>query len=97
MGGRQPADLTRKSIQVHDKCMSVKTITIDMEAYDALSRHKRAGQSFSKVIKEHFGRPRTGADLMCALTRAALSDSEIEAIERQVVWRRHDPAPTANL
>lgn len=47
--------------------MAVKTITIDMEAYDLLSRHKVEGQSFSQVIKAHFGEQPTAGRLLARL------------------------------
>jgi len=53
--------------------MSVKTITIDMEAYELLSREKRDGQSFSQVIKAHFGPQPTAARF---LARDATPGSE---------------------
>lgn len=70
--------------------MAVKTITIDMEAYETLARRKRPGQSFSQVIKEHFGRPTTALDLAAALERVQLDATTLDAIDEQVArHRRH--------
>ena len=75
--------------EVHHKPMPVKTITIDLEAYDALARHKRKGESFSRVIKEHFGRRTTGRDLSTLLETFRLSDETLGAVERAIRARRH--------
>lgn len=72
--------------------MAVKTITIDTEAYEALARHKMPGQSFSQVIKEHFGRLRKGRDLKAALERVALADETLDALDRIVAGRQASPA-----
>lgn len=77
--------------------MAVKTITIDMEAYETLARRKRQGQSFSQVIKEHFTRGGTGADLLRAVQRANVSEDTIDEIERQVKARRKHPARPPRL
>jgi predicted CopG family antitoxin len=77
--------------------MAVKTITIDMDAYEALSRRKRPGQSFSQVIKEHFGTLRTGRDLRTALESLEPSDKLLEAIERIVESRADHPARPVQL
>ncbi len=77
--------------------MAVKTITIDMEAYETLARHKRPGQSFSQVIKEHFGRVRTGADLLAVLERVTISEDVLDSIDREIAARRDDPAPITEL
>jgi predicted CopG family antitoxin len=47
--------------------MAVKTITIDIEAYELLARHKAEGQSFSQVIKAHFGEQPTAGRLLARL------------------------------
>jgi predicted CopG family antitoxin len=69
--------------------MAVKTITIDMEAYEALKRRKLRGQSFSQVIKEHFGGGATGADLLALMdSLEPLSEETLDALDRIVESRR---------
>jgi predicted CopG family antitoxin len=68
--------------------MAVKTITIDMAAYEALARRKRQGQSFSDVIKEHFTRGGTGRDLLEAARQFAPSEDALDAIDGVVAERR---------
>lgn len=77
--------------------MAVKTITIDIEAYDLLARRKRQGQSFSQVIKEHFGTVHRGADLARLLERSPLTGESIDAIDREVRNRREDVAEAPEL
>lgn len=72
--------------------MAVKTITIDLEAYGELARRKRAGQSFSQVIKQHFGGGSTGRDVLEAVRRLQLSETALDAMEAQVRARRRSRA-----
>ena len=72
--------------------MAVKTITIDLEAYGLLSRFKREGQSFSQVIKEHFGTQPTVAGFRAILKTVRLGESALDAMEAQVRARRLSPA-----
>lgn len=73
---------------MHDKCTAVKTITIDLEAYETLARRKRPGQSFSEVIKEHLGRRGTGRDLAEVVARHPLSSDTLDALADIVKTRR---------
>ena len=75
--------------------MAVKTITIDMEAYELLSRHKRGGLSFSEVIKKHFGPQPTAARFRELVRSARLSEATLDAVDQQVTARRKDPARAA--
>lgn len=77
--------------------MAVKTITIDLEAYGLLSRRKEEGQSFSQVIKAHFGRQPTVGGFRAILRTVRVHDRTLDAIERQVRARQASPARAAKL
>ena len=72
--------------------MAVKTITIDLEAYALLSRHKREGQSFSQVIKERFGPQPTAGRFLASLRSVRVSEATLDAADAIVRGRRRDPA-----
>jgi predicted CopG family antitoxin len=68
--------------------MAVKTITIDIDAYNTLSRFKKPGQSFSQVIKEHFGPVKTGATLMRTLQTISVTEETLDNAEKIVHARK---------
>ncbi len=77
--------------------MAVKTITIDMDAYEALRRHKRQGQSFSTVIKEHFAGGPTGRVLKRSLAELNLSESTLDAVDCVIEERSEDTPRVPSL
>jgi predicted CopG family antitoxin len=77
--------------------MAVKTITIDLEAYEILSRCKRKGESFSQTIKHRLGRRVTGEDLRAVVVRARVSEPTLDSIDSQVTARRSSHARRIKL
>jgi predicted CopG family antitoxin len=77
--------------------MAVKTITIDLEAYALLARHKSEGQSFSQVIKAHFGVQPTAGRFRDLIRSVRLSENALAQIEGQVRARRRSPARVVKL
>lgn len=82
---------------MHGQHMAVKTITIDLEAYELLARHKRLVQPFSTVIKHHFGPRKTAATLLRAFPELVLEEKTLSLINAQVKERRRRPARSARL
>lgn len=69
--------------------MAVKTITIDLEAYEALAKQKRANESFSQVIKRTFSEERyTAKHLLENLSEVSLSEEALDRIEE--IRRRNE-------
>lgn len=72
--------------------MAVKTITIDMPAYELLSAEKRGDESFSKVIKRRLRPAHTARSLLEALPHCLLSDEALDHTETVVRRRADSPA-----
>jgi predicted CopG family antitoxin len=69
--------------------MAVKTITIDLEAYEVLAKRKRANESFSQVIKRTFSEERyTAKHLLENLSDVSLSEEALDRIEE--IRRRNE-------
>ncbi len=78
--------------------MAVKTITIDMEAYEKLSHEKKAGESFSQVIKRVLdSRRMTAKALLKTIEKVSLSDETLDRIEGIVRERERDLVRAPNV
>ena len=77
--------------------MAVKTITIDMEAYELLSRRKGPGESFSQVIKAHFRPQPTAGRLLARIKRVGVSEDALDAMDAIVRDRANHPARILSL
>jgi predicted CopG family antitoxin len=77
--------------------MAVKTITIDLEAYDALARQKKPGQSFSQVIKAHFGPRKTAGSFRRALRETTVSAATLDEAVAIVASRGRSSARVPSL
>ena len=70
--------------------MAVKTITIDIEAYNRLVEEKKGKESFSVVIKRITSKNRTGRRLLDNLSGIALSDDALQHTEGILKSRSQD-------
>ena len=77
--------------------MPVKTITIDMEAYDLLAGEKRRNESFSRVIKRKFRSANTARVLLERLDEVCLSESTLKSLDRIVRARADSLAESPRL
>jgi predicted CopG family antitoxin len=77
--------------------MPVKTITIDMEAYDLLAAEKRNNESFSRVIKRKFRRASTAKVLSERLDEVCLSESTLKNLDKILKARDKSPAESPAL
>lgn len=67
--------------------MADKTITIDLEAYELLAAEKRAGESFSEVIKRRLRPARTARALLTRLDDLALDEDTLDRLDELIEAR----------
>ena len=77
--------------------MAVKTITIDMEAYEMLARERRANESFSEVIKRRLRSEATASNLLKHLHELALDEDTLDRLDEIVRDRARWPAASEAL
>jgi len=77
--------------------MPVKTITIDMEAYDLLPGEKRGKESFSRVIKRKFRNASTARVLLERLVEVCLSEGALKSLDKIVRARADSPAESPEM
>lgn len=70
---------------MHESCMATKTISLELDAYEKLRSCKRAGESFSAVVRraEFKDAPPTGADLLTYYRAGGsrVDESYLDAVE----------------
>jgi predicted CopG family antitoxin len=77
--------------------MPVKTITIDMEAYDLLAAEKRGSESFSRIIKRKFRRASSAKVLLERLDDVCLSEGTLKSLDKIKRARAKSPAKSPAL
>ena len=68
--------------------MSVKSVTLDLDAYTMLSSEKRKGESFSKVIKRRLRPKSTAVNLLNHASKFSLSENALDEVEKLVADRK---------
>ena len=75
-------------------CMATKTITLEIDAYEKLRAAKKAGESFSEVVRRasFADTPLTGERLLAHLRTGGtdISERSLDSIEEAA---KHDPIP----
>lgn len=77
---------------MHDSCLAIKTISLELDAYEKLKAMKRPGESFSSVVRRAVfaDAPASGAELYRYFSGGGggVSEAYLQAVEENL---KHDP------